>query len=50
MKKVLNKIRNFFTMLFAVLVVIVTVGITLLAVIAPIAFFTLGSLMMLGVI
>lgn len=50
MKKVLNKIRDFFTMLFAILVVVLTVAISLLWLIAPIAFFTLASLMMLGVI
>lgn len=46
----MKKIKNFFTMLFAILVVVLTFAITLLAIIAPIAFFTLGSLLMLGVI
>ena len=50
MKKVLTKIKNFFTMLFAILVVVLTVAIAVLWLIAPIAFFTLASLMMLGVI
>ena len=50
MKKVSIKIKNFFTMTLAIIVSVLTVALVLLAVLAPIAFFTLGSLMMLGVI
>lgn len=50
MKKVLIKVKNFFTMTLAILVSVVTLALVVLGVLAPIAFFTLGSLMMLGVI